>query len=130
MSRQQRRQQDRQQQKAKRRLRKQGVADRYSVDPRTVDRMKNDGRIPPPKYYPGSRTPFWFEEELDQADRAATLKPGDANPAGFAQLLAEVSAAATSGKAKDIILAASLKGDLRSLNEVQLEALQDAIHEK
>jgi hypothetical protein len=34
-------------------LRRAGVAMRYSVDERTVDRMRLDGRIPPPKYLPG-----------------------------------------------------------------------------
>jgi hypothetical protein len=56
-------------------LRKHGVAERYSVDKRTVDRMAIDGRIPPPKYLPGSRIPIWEESELDQNDRKATLTP-------------------------------------------------------
>ena len=56
-------------------LRRAGVAMRYSVDERTVDRMKLDGRIPPPKYLPGSRLPIWDEGELDRHDRAATLAP-------------------------------------------------------
>jgi hypothetical protein len=56
-------------------LRRAGVAMRYSVDERTVDRMRLDGRIPPPKYLPGSRIPIWDEDELDQHDRAATLTP-------------------------------------------------------
>ena len=93
--------------------------------------MAATDRLPKPRYLPGSRIPFWFEEELDQTDRRATLKPGgNAAPADFARLLSELSAAASSRKANDILLAASLKGELRSLNEAQLEALQDAIHEK
>lgn len=56
-------------------LRKRGVAERYAVDERTVDRMRSDGRIPPPKYLPGSRIPLWSEAELDLADRRATLAP-------------------------------------------------------
>lgn len=56
-------------------LRRGGVAARYSVNERTVDRMKDDGRIPPPKYLPGSRIPLWDESELDAHDRAATLAP-------------------------------------------------------
>ena len=31
-------------------LRKQAVAERYSIDERTVDRMKDDGRLPEPHY--------------------------------------------------------------------------------
>jgi hypothetical protein len=56
-------------------LRKHSVAERYDVDERTVDRMKLDGRIPPPKYLPGSRIPIWWEDELDENDRRATLAP-------------------------------------------------------
>lgn len=56
-------------------LRKADVAARYKVDKRTVDRMKGDGRIPPPKYLPGSRFPIWEVGELDANDRAATLTP-------------------------------------------------------
>jgi predicted DNA-binding transcriptional regulator AlpA len=55
-------------------LRKAMVAERYSVDVRTVDRMSVDGRIPPPKYLPGSRLPLWLESELDAADCRATLE--------------------------------------------------------
>ena len=56
-------------------LRKRGVAERYAVDERTVDRMRHDGRIPPARYLPGSRIPIWSEAELDASDRRATLAP-------------------------------------------------------
>jgi hypothetical protein len=56
-------------------LRKRGVAERYAVDERTVDRMQRDGRIPPARYLPGSRIPLWAEDELDRSDRRATLAP-------------------------------------------------------
>jgi hypothetical protein len=55
----------------KRFLRKQSVADRYDVNERTVDRMAKDGRIPLPKYLPGSRIPIWDTDELDQNDLRA-----------------------------------------------------------
>ena len=58
---------------AKKYLRKQGVADRYSVSVRSVERMSRDGRIDPPVYLPGSTTPLWDEEALDAGDRRATL---------------------------------------------------------
>jgi predicted DNA-binding transcriptional regulator AlpA len=58
---------------AKNYLRKRGVAERYSVDVRSIDRMSRDGRIPPPKYLPGSTIPLWLESELDANDRKATL---------------------------------------------------------
>jgi len=51
-------------------LRKQAVADRYSVTPRSVERMVADGRLPPPVYR-GSRLPLWDVRDLDAADRAA-----------------------------------------------------------
>ena len=112
-------------------LRKASVGLRYGISTRSVDRMAATNRLPKPRYLPGSRIPFWFEEELDAQDRAATLQPTcNADPAGFARLLDEVSATASSRKAKDLILAASLKGELRSLNEAQLEVLQDLLHEK
>ena len=34
-------------------LRKRAVAERYGVHERSVDRMKNDGRLPPPDFYNG-----------------------------------------------------------------------------
>lgn len=60
------------QHKSKRYLRKKAVAERYGVDDRTVDRMKEDGRIPPP-FYRG-KFPLWDEDELDRRDRAALLQ--------------------------------------------------------
>jgi hypothetical protein len=53
-------------------LRKKRVAARYDVDERTVDRMKLDGRIPPPVYR--GRLPMWDEDALDESDRAAALQ--------------------------------------------------------
>jgi predicted DNA-binding transcriptional regulator AlpA len=52
-------------------LRKSSVARRYDVTPRTVERMVDDGRLPPPIYR--GRMPQWDEAELDAADRAATV---------------------------------------------------------
>lgn len=59
--------------KPKKYLRKKAVAERYSVDERTVDRMASDGRLPPPFYI--TKFPLWDEEALDASDRAATLQP-------------------------------------------------------
>ena len=53
-------------------LRRKSVAERYEVDERTVDRMKEDGRLPKPMYR--GRFPLWNEKELDARDRAAALK--------------------------------------------------------
>jgi hypothetical protein len=61
------------QHRSKRYLRKRAVAKRYDVDKRTVDRMKQDGRIPAPVYF--GRFPLWDEELLDASDRKAALAP-------------------------------------------------------
>jgi predicted DNA-binding transcriptional regulator AlpA len=53
-------------------LRKQAVAARYDVDERTVDRMKDDGRLPKPIYR--GRLPMWDEDELAASDRAAAVQ--------------------------------------------------------
>jgi hypothetical protein len=54
-------------------LRKWGVASRYATTPRTVDRMKADGRLPQPDLYSG-RSPLWSEDRLDANDRAAAMR--------------------------------------------------------
>ena len=56
---------------AKRFLRKRQVAERYGVHERSIDRMAEDGRLPPPHFH-GGRIPRWDEDELDACDRAAT----------------------------------------------------------
>jgi predicted DNA-binding transcriptional regulator AlpA len=60
--------------KPKRFLRKASLAERYGVNKRTVDRMVVDGRIPPPRYLPGSTLPMWEEGELEANERKAALK--------------------------------------------------------
>lgn len=55
-------------------LRKFDVADRYGVDPRTVDRWVADGVLPKPMYL--GRTPLWHEDDLDANDRRATAAAG------------------------------------------------------
>jgi predicted DNA-binding transcriptional regulator AlpA len=62
------------QQKDRKFLRKQRVAERYDVDVRSIDRMSRDGRIPKPRYLPGSVIPMWDEAELDENDRKATVE--------------------------------------------------------
>ncbi len=58
--------------KQKRYLRKRAVAERYSIDERTVDRMAKDGRLPAPIYR--NRFPIWDEDALDASDRRAALQ--------------------------------------------------------
>lgn len=52
-------------------LRKRAVADRYSINPRTVERMTQDGRLPSPIYR--GKFPLWDEDALDASDRAAAV---------------------------------------------------------
>jgi hypothetical protein len=57
----------------KRYLRKKAVAKRYgNVHERSIARMIEDGRLPPPDLYNG-RFPLWDEATLDAHDREATL---------------------------------------------------------
>jgi hypothetical protein len=44
------------------------VAERYSIDPRSVQRRAKDGLLPPPKYF-ATRFPRWDIAELDENDR-------------------------------------------------------------
>lgn len=53
-------------------LRKRAVAERYGVTDRTIERMAEDGRLPPPIYR--TKFPIWDEEALDKSDRAAVRK--------------------------------------------------------
>jgi hypothetical protein len=55
---------------SKKYLRQNSVAARYDKNPRSVPRMVEDGRIPPPAFYQG-RFPLWDEDELDENDRQA-----------------------------------------------------------
>jgi predicted DNA-binding transcriptional regulator AlpA len=59
--------------KPKKFLRKNAVAERYSINPRTIPRMVADGRLPPPVYR--GKFPLWDEDALDASDRAAALLP-------------------------------------------------------
>ena len=65
--------------KSKKYLRKVAVAERYSIDERTVDRMAVDGRLPAPVYR--GKFPLWDEDQLDASDRAAALLPRPVRPA-------------------------------------------------
>lgn len=61
---------------AKRYLRKKHLRARYGdICDRTIDRMRNDGRLPPPEFPFGNRIPAWSEETLDAHDRAAAVAP-------------------------------------------------------
>lgn len=66
-------------------LRKAQVAKRYgNTTPRNVDRMSNDGRLPPPIYPFENGIPYWIEEELDERDREAVLRAVRIPPRGVA----------------------------------------------
>lgn len=49
-------------------LNRKDLARRYSIDLDTVDRWHSRGTLPPGRYLPGSRFPYWrpFEIELNE----------------------------------------------------------------
>jgi len=47
----------------RRRIRRRGLADHFSVDIRTIDAWVRRGVIPAPHYLAGSVIPFWFTDE-------------------------------------------------------------------
>jgi hypothetical protein len=55
-------------------LRKRSVAKRYDCTERTVDRMRDSGRIRAPHYPFGNEVPAWLEHELDEDDLAAVAR--------------------------------------------------------
>jgi hypothetical protein len=55
-------------------LRQPQLAKRYSTTLRTILRMRQDRRIPPPDFYLG-QYPLWWEETLEQAERTALCAP-------------------------------------------------------
>jgi predicted site-specific integrase-resolvase len=66
-------------QSSKKYLRKQGVADRYGVEIRTIERWVALGRLPRPIYLPGGRIPLFAEDELDANDKRATVERAGTN---------------------------------------------------
>jgi len=52
---------------------KQTLAQRYNTTPRTIERMWNDGRLPPPKFPTGSR-PLADLEEIEAHERAVVAQ--------------------------------------------------------
>jgi hypothetical protein len=61
-------------------LRKSSVATRYDTTERSIDRMKLDGRLPPPHYR--GRIPLWDEAELDACDRKFLVQSRPTEKAG------------------------------------------------
>ena len=53
--------------------RKRDLAQRYSASVRTIDRMKVDGRLPPPDMFLGP-FPLWSAEAIEANERAAALR--------------------------------------------------------
>jgi hypothetical protein len=54
---------------------KQTLAKRYNTTPRTIERMWNDGRLPPPKFPIGPHKPLGDLEEIEAHERAAISRP-------------------------------------------------------
>jgi hypothetical protein len=60
-------------------LRKRQLAQRYgNITLRSVERAVEAGRIPPPEYPCGERTPLWDLEKLEANERAAAIRSGRA----------------------------------------------------
>lgn len=49
--------------------------ERYSCSTKSLERMRKDGRLPPPKYPFGNNVPANTEQELDEHD-AAVVRGG------------------------------------------------------
>jgi predicted DNA-binding transcriptional regulator AlpA len=54
-----------------RRWRRKQLAEYWGISDRTVDRMREDGRLGPPKFI-GKRTPTWSDEQREAAERASS----------------------------------------------------------
>jgi hypothetical protein len=52
--------------------RRQRLAKRYDVTPRTIDRWVRNGTLPTPIYH--GKTPLWDEDVLDAHDRKVTIE--------------------------------------------------------
>jgi len=75
------------------------VAERYSIDPRSVQRRAKDGLLPPPKYF-ATRFPRWDIAELDENDRKlASVRV--ANVGALAALAAKKDKAAAAKPVED-----------------------------
>jgi hypothetical protein len=48
------------------------LAKRYACDVRTIQRMRRDGRLPPPDLY--IPFPLWSDETLEANERSAALR--------------------------------------------------------
>jgi predicted DNA-binding transcriptional regulator AlpA len=54
--------------KSRRRWRRKALAEFWGVSDRTIDRMRRDGRLGPPRYI--GRLPLWDDEQREAAERA------------------------------------------------------------
>ena len=54
-------------------IRRRQLATRYQVTTRTIDRMIEDGRLPPPDLYNG-KAPLWSDEKIEANERAAAAR--------------------------------------------------------
>jgi hypothetical protein len=55
-------------------FRKKHLAERYSRNPRTIERMCLDGRLPPPDFWVG-RSPHWYEQTIVDNEKQALARP-------------------------------------------------------
>jgi hypothetical protein len=55
-----------------RRWRRKALAEYWGLVPRTIDRMRRDGRLGPPKYV--GRTPSWTDAQREAAERDVPIE--------------------------------------------------------
>jgi hypothetical protein len=56
----------------KKALRQTGLAARYDITVRSIQRMRQDGRLPAPDFWLGA-FPMWWEETIERNERARFL---------------------------------------------------------
>jgi hypothetical protein len=81
-------------------LRKPKIAKRYDCSPRNIERMWNDGRLPPPQFPFGNDIPANSEEELDAWDREAVKRGVDKRAAVLAGRRKRAAAATSARTAR------------------------------
>jgi hypothetical protein len=78
---------------AKKWLRTAAVCARYGdVNPRSIQRAVDEGRLPPPEYPLENKIPFWDEEKLEKHDRGIAAERVTAEHKPVTETSAETTA--------------------------------------
>jgi len=67
--------------KARRLLRKKHLKERYGYSYRHLDRLIDQGKLPPPRFPFGNSVETWFEDELDEWDTVHARHDSAVQPA-------------------------------------------------